>query len=117
MSEASSSKETKMRRTLLALSAAAALIAGPLVFGSNRAEAMVIAPQLGDAAQSVNPIEKTACWRWGWRGWGWYPCGYYYGYGYPYYGWGPYYHRWGWGGYRGGWGRGWGGHWGGHWHH
>jgi hypothetical protein len=57
-----------MRRTLVALSTAAALIAGPLVFASNRAEAMVGAPPLGQAAQSINPIEKTACWRLGWRG-------------------------------------------------
>jgi hypothetical protein len=107
-------EETKMRRTVVALSTAAALIAGPLVLGSTRAEAMVTAPQLGRAGQSINPIEKTACWRWGWRGWGWYPCGYYYGgYGYGpgyypgYYGgyWGP---RWGWG-HRWG-GGGWGHH-------
>ena len=109
-----------MRRTLVALSTAAALLAGPLVFGSNRAEAMVGAPPLGQAAQSINPIEKTACWRLGWHGWGLYPCGYYYGYygGYPYYGYGyPYYGYgwrpyWGWGG----WGHRWGG-WGGHYYH
>jgi len=107
-----------MRRTLVALSTAVPLIAG--LFGSNRAEAMVGAPQLGQAAQSINPIEKTACWRLGWHGWGLSPCGYYYyggypyygyyGYGYPYYGysWRPY---WGWGGWRyRGWG--WGHHWG-----
>jgi len=33
--------------------------AGPFVFGSDRAEAMVAAPPLGQAAQSVNPIEKN----------------------------------------------------------
>jgi hypothetical protein len=54
-----------MRRTRVALSTAAALIAGPLAFASNRAEAMVGAPQLSQAAQSINPIEKTACWRLG----------------------------------------------------
>lgn len=94
-----------MRRFLVALSAAAALMAGSFLLGSNRAEAMVTAPQLDPAAQSINPIEKTACWRWGWRGWGWYPCGYFGGgygyypgyYGYRRWGWGPrwgYYHRW-----------------------
>jgi hypothetical protein len=72
---------------------------------------MVGAPQLSQAARSINPIEKTACWRLGWHGCGLYPCGYYYGgypydgyyrYGYPYYGygWRP---TWGWGG----WGRRW----------
>jgi hypothetical protein len=89
-----------MRRILLAVSAAA-LITGPFVLGSNRAEAMVTASQLDRAEQSIDPIEKAGCWRWGWRGWGWYPCGYYGG---P--GWGPY-HRWGWGHRWGGWG----------WHH
>jgi len=103
-----------MRRTRVALSTAAALIAA---FGSNRAEAMVGAPQLSQAARSINPIEKTACWRLGWHGWGLYPCGYYYG-GYPYYGYYGYGHpyygygwrpTWGWGGWgrrRWGWGQG-----------
>jgi len=77
-------EETEMRRTLVALSTAVPLIAG--LFGSNRAEAMVGAPQLGQAAQSINPIEKTACWRLGWHGWGLSPCGYYYYGGSPYYG-------------------------------
>jgi hypothetical protein len=92
-----------MRRILVAVSTAAALIAGPFVLGSNQAEAMVTAPQLERSEQSINPIEKTACWRWGWRGWGWYPCGYYWG---PGWGYSPY-HRWGWGHRWGGWG----------WHH
>jgi hypothetical protein len=91
-----------MRRILIAVSTAAALIAGAFVLGSNRAEAMVTAPQLDRAEQSISPIEKTACWRWGWRGWGWYPCGYWG----PGWGYGPY-HRWGWGHRWGGWG----------WHH
>ena len=78
-----------MRRTLVGLSAAAVLIAGSLLFGSNRAEAMVTAAPLGQAGQSINPMEKTACWRLGWRGWGLYPCGVFYGV-YPYYyGYGP----------------------------
>jgi hypothetical protein len=101
-----------MRSTLVALSTAAALIAGSLLFGSNPAEATITTAPLGQAGQSINPIEKTACWRLGWRGWGLYPCGYYYGaypyyYGYgPYqgYGWGPY---WGWRPWAWGWGRRW----------
>lgn len=103
-----------MRRAV-ALSTAAALIAGSLMLGSNSADAMVTALQLGQAEESISPIEKTACWRWGWRGWGWYPCGYYYRYGYPYYGygWGPY-RRWGWG-HRWGWAGPWG--WRGHYYH
>jgi hypothetical protein len=98
-------EETEMRRTLVALSTAVPLIAGSLVFGSNRAEALVGAPQWGQAAQSINPIEKTACWRLGWHGWALSPCGYYYG-GYPYYGYYGYsypYSGYGWRPY-GGWG-------------
>jgi len=115
-----------MRLTVVGLSTAAALIAGSLLFGSKGAAAMVAAAPLGQAGQTINPIEKTACWRLGWRGWGLYPCGFYYGaypyysgygpaygyggYGYPYgYGWGPY---WGWRW----WGHRWGG-WGGHYYH
>lgn len=26
------------------------------------------------AADSITPLEQTACWRRGWHGWGWYPC-------------------------------------------
>jgi hypothetical protein len=75
-----------MRRALGALSIAVALIAGRLVFGSNRAEATVTAPPFGQAAQihQSDPYEGS------------------YGYGYPYeYGWAPY---WAWGG----WGHRWG---------
>jgi len=90
-----------MRQTLLALLAAIAVLTGSLVLGSGRADAMMAAPALGGASQSISPVEKAACWRWGWHGWGWYPCfygyGYYgYGYGYPGYWGGPYY-RFGWG--------------------
>ena len=38
--------------------------AGPFMFGSDRAEAMVTAPPLGQAAQSVNPIEKRPAGGW-----------------------------------------------------
>jgi hypothetical protein len=41
------------------------------------------------AVEAVNPVEQTACWRWGWRGWGWYPCG-----GGAYYAGPYYYHHW-----------------------
>ena len=56
--------DAEMRRTLAVLSTAATLTAGPLVFGSNRAEAMVTALPLGQAAQSVNPIEKRPAGGW-----------------------------------------------------
>jgi hypothetical protein len=108
-----------MRGTLVGLSTAAALIAGSLLFGSNRAEATITAAPLGQAGQSINPVEKTACWRLGWRGWGLYPCGFYsgvypyysgygpaYGYGSAYgYAWGPYWGASWWGHPWGGWGR------------
>jgi hypothetical protein len=78
-----------MRRALGALSIAVALIAGRLVFGSNRAEATVTAPPFGQATQihQSDPYEGS------------------YGYGYPYdgYGWAPY---WAWGGWGHRWGAG-----------
>jgi len=104
-----------MQRMAVALSTAVALITEPLVFGSNHAEATVTALPLGRAAQSINPIEKTACWRLGWRGWGLYPCYYYYAYPYyGYYGYGYAYDAYGqapWGGFGHHWG-GWGHRWG-----
>jgi len=70
-----------------ALFSAAALMAGP-------SQAMTFGAQTGvrGAAEGLNVIDKTACWRYGWHGWGWYPCGYYYARSYPYrygygYGW------------------------------
>jgi CubicO group peptidase (beta-lactamase class C family) len=96
-------------RKVITLAAAAAMLSVAAVM-SGPAQAMPLGAPAGvlGAAETINPIEKAACWRYGWHGWGWYPCGYYvrpgYGYGYGY-------------GYRRGWG--WGGHWGGggHWHH
>jgi len=73
-----------MRRWFLAaaatlLTAAAITTAGALPLGPGAAR---------PAVETINPVEQTACWRWGWRGWGWYPCwGAYHG--------GPYYyHHW-----------------------
>ena len=109
-----------MRRTLVALSTVAALISGSLLFGSTRADAMITAAPLGHPGQSMSPVEKTACWRLGWRGWGLSSCGYYYGgypyypgrygYGYPY-GWFGGYPYYGYGGYSY-YGYGWGSYWG-----
>src|ERR1700731_2179374 len=98
-------------RKLTSLAAAAALLSATLLL-SGPSQAMTLCTPSGvrGAAATLDPVEKTACWRYGWHGWGWYPC--FYGYrAYPYYGygygggWG--YRRWGWGG----------GHWGGHWRH
>jgi hypothetical protein len=47
--------EAEMRGTLVALSTVAALIAGSLLFGSNRADAMIAAAPLGHAGQSISP--------------------------------------------------------------
>jgi hypothetical protein len=91
------------------LAAAAALSASWLIPAPSQAMTPGTAPGVKGAAATLDPVEKTACWRYGWRGWGWYPC--YYGGYYPYggYGYGYGYRRWGWGGHWGGWG--------GHWHH
>jgi hypothetical protein len=74
--------EGTMRRWFLAaaatlLTAAAITTAGALPLGPGAAR---------PAVETINPVEQTACWRWGWRGWGWYPCwGAYHG--------GPYYYH------------------------
>jgi len=67
-----------------------ALAAAGMFVGLSLAAAPASAAPLGSGiAQSVlddhGPIEKAACWRYGWHGPGWYPCRY----------WGPrpYYRR------------------------
>lgn len=105
-----------MRKVMLAAIAAAAILAGPLV---TRSEAMPVAG-LHPVVDTISPMEKASCYRWGRFGWGWYRwCGY----------WGPRHywgHRWWWGhrwGHHWGhrwWGHRWGHHWGhrgGHWGH
>jgi hypothetical protein len=54
-----------MRRTHVALSTVAALIAGSLLFGSNRADTMISAAPLGHAGQSISPVEKPPAGGWG----------------------------------------------------
>lgn len=69
-----------------------------LLSGPTQAAGFGPAAGLRGAAETINPIDNVACWRYGWHGWGWYPC-----YVRP---------GWGYGGWRGrGWGwrgRGWG---------
>jgi hypothetical protein len=98
-------------RKLTSLAAVAALFSAAMLLSApSQAMTPGTASGVKGAAATLDPVEKTACWRWGWRGWGWYPCGYYGAY--PYYGyrgWG-YGPRWGWGGWgyrRWGWGRHW----------
>jgi hypothetical protein len=86
-------------RTLTSLAAAAALFSAAMLLSApSRAMTPGTASGLKGAAATLDPVEKAACWRYGWHGWGWYPCfgGYYPYYGYRYYGYGP---RWGWGGW------------------
>jgi hypothetical protein len=95
-------------RKLTSLAAAAALISAAVLL-SAPSQAMTLGTPSGvaGAAATLDPVEKTACWRYGWHGWSWYPCfngayPYYGGYPYRYrywgYGYGP---RWGYGyGYR-----------------
>jgi hypothetical protein len=88
-------------RKRITLAAAAALFSAAAVM-SAPAQAVPFGSPSGvlGAAEALNPIEKTACWRYGWRGYGWYPCGYVVRPGHGFYG----------GGWRGrgyGWRRGW----------
>jgi len=96
-------------RNVTSLAAAAAFSAAMLLSAPSQAMTPGAASGVKGAAATLDPVEKTACWRYGWHGLGWYPC--YYGYGgyggyYPYYGgygYGYGYRRWGGYGY-GGWG-------------
>ena len=91
-------------RKLTSLAAVAALFsASTLLSAPSQAMTPGTAPGVKGAAATIDPVEKTACWRYGAYGWGWYPCyyGVYPGYGYGY---GYGYRRWGWGGWGGGWG-------------
>ena len=90
-------------RKLTSLAAAAALFSAAMLLAApSRAMTLGAPAGVNGAAATLNPVEKAACWRYGWHGWGWYPCVYgysvypYYGYGYGYG-----YRRWGWGGWGG----------------
>jgi hypothetical protein len=72
-----------MRKSVLALTAAAAMLAGGAMI-SDRASAMTLGGPEGvrGALDAISPIEQAGCYRYGWHGWGWYPfCGRHYGYG------------------------------------
>jgi hypothetical protein len=59
-----------MRNIVLAATCAAALLAAAAPAG-----AMILDPGAArSAAASIDLVDQTACWRWGWHGWGWYPC-------------------------------------------
>jgi hypothetical protein len=88
-------------RKLTPLAAVAALSASVLLSVPSQAMTPGTAAGVKGAAATLDPVEKTACWRYGAYGWGWYPC--YYGVypGYRYWGYGGWgYRRWGgWGGW------------------
>jgi hypothetical protein len=85
-------------RNLTSLAAAAAFSAAMLVSAPGQAMTLGAPAGVNGAAATLDLVEKTACWRYGWHGWGWYPCfyGVYPYYGYRSWGYGP---RWGWGGW------------------
>ncbi len=63
-----------MRVALISIAAATLLTAA--TFAPSRAEASIASPVLGTIPQTVNPIEKAGCYRWGRFGYRWYPwCG------------------------------------------
>jgi hypothetical protein len=81
-----------MRQVIRLAAAVGLLLAVALLSGPSQAMPLNAQPSVRGAAETINPIDHVACWRYGWHGWGWYPCAYYrpygyYGYGYPgYYG-------------------------------
>jgi hypothetical protein len=78
-------------RRLTILAAAAALFSAATLM-SAPSQAMPLGSGVQGGAETLNPVDKAACWRYGWHGYGWYPC--YYGprvygwYGRPWGGWG-----------------------------
>jgi hypothetical protein len=79
-------KEEVMRKRITLAAAAALFSAAALLSGPTQAMPFGSPSGVLGAAEAINPIEKTACWRYGWHGWGWYPCGYVVRPGYGYYG-------------------------------
>jgi hypothetical protein len=88
-----------MRKSTSLAAVAALFSASVLLCAPSQAMTPGAAAGVKGAAAVIDPVEKTACWRWGWHGWGWYPCyaRVYPGYGYRYWGGGWGYRRWGWG--------------------
>jgi hypothetical protein len=92
--------EVVMRKSTSLAAMAALFAAAMLLSAPSQAMTPGTASSVRGAAATIDPVEKTACWRYGWHGWGWYPC--FYGYrAYPYYGYGWGYRRWGYGGWGG----------------
>jgi hypothetical protein len=63
-----------MRMSILVTSVAAtALLVATLMPVQAGALPIANADSAHAAFDDVGPIEKSACWGYGWRGWGWYP--------------------------------------------
>jgi len=76
-----------MRKSVLALTAAAAMLAGgAMMSGTAGAVTLGNTDGVRGAVGTISPVEQAGCWRHGWHGWGWYPyCQRFYGgYGYGY---------------------------------
>jgi hypothetical protein len=84
-------------RKMITLAAAATLSAAALMSGPTQAMPFGSPSGVLGAAEAINPIDKTACWRYGGHGYGWYPCAYVVRPGWGYGGW----RRPGWGWHRG----------------
>ena len=93
--ETGATKEEVMWKKITLAAAAALFSAAALMSGPTQAMPFGSPSGVLGAAEAINPIDKTACWRYGWHGYGWYPCG---GYVRP---------GWGWRGRGYGWHRGW----------
>src|SRR5712671_6803486 len=77
-------KEEVMRKRITLAAAAALFSAAALMSGPTQAMPFGSPSGVLGAAEALNPIEKTACWRYGWRGHGWRRG---YGYGWRGHGW------------------------------
>ena len=83
-----------MRKSTSLAAVAALFSVSVLLSAPSQAMTPGTAPGVKGAAAAIDPVEKTACWRYGWHGWGWYPC--YAGppaYWHTYRGWRPHWAR------------------------
>ena len=63
-----------MRKSVLALTAAAAMVAAGAMMSETAGAMSLGGPDgLRGALATINPVDQAGCYRHGWHGWGWYP--------------------------------------------
>lgn len=66
-----------MRTTVLAMTAAAAILSAGALCDRATAMTLTIPEAARSALDTISQVDKAVCWRYGWNGWGcyrWCPC-------------------------------------------